>query len=121
MTLTASVLNIGAFSNGIATPLTPPAFTSTVAPVTLCGITGISENQKSLPFVVKQVDGKYEILSSQANISSYSVMDMNGRMVQQETLAGENRILINPENYARGLYFVMIKTEVGEKTVKIIH
>jgi hypothetical protein len=121
MTLTASVLNIGAFSNGIATTFTPPAFSQTVAPQTLCGITGLGENQKSLSFVVKQIDGKYEILSPQANISSYFVMDMSGKMVQQETLVGENKVLINPENYARGIYVVRIKTEAGEKTVKIIH
>jgi hypothetical protein len=120
ITLTASVLNIGAFSNGTATTLTPVAITRTVISQVLCGITDIAENKKS-SFIIKQTDGKYEIISPEANISSYSVIDMNGRVVQNETLAGESSIKINPENYARGLYFVRIKTEAGEKTIKIIH
>jgi len=60
-------------------------------------------------------------IESKNKIKAITIYDANGRLLQSVTLIGNNtNSKMDLSNLSKGLYFINIKTEVGEQTTKII-
>jgi photosystem II stability/assembly factor-like uncharacterized protein len=55
-----------------------------------------------------------------ANDALISIVDLNGRTVMKEMFADKNRVEIDVSNFARGVYLILIKTNQGIESKKLV-
>lgn len=59
-------------------------------------------------------------ITSDYNINSYVIQDINGRVVEENELENTNYVIVNTSKLNNGIYFANIKTPFGTETRKFV-
>ncbi|MEX2485893.1 MAG: T9SS type A sorting domain-containing protein [Brumimicrobium sp.] len=59
-------------------------------------------------------------IESENHIDSYSIVDINGRLMEDVTSTKSFSVSVNTQNYNKGIYFIRINTNKGSNTKKFI-
>lgn len=121
LTVTYQVGQIGVFSNGSLSPITPLLYYKSITPVTTCLSTGM-ENISSLSEVeLFSTPDAYIINSPMQTISELLIYDMSGKLLEHRVNIKSAQERINLQPFNSGIYLVKVKYGNSQKVFKLIN
>ena len=104
--------NVGYYSNGVAF-----AIRLNLGDKTVPNTTGIIENNNIISIYPNPSNGEFNIAASSNELSDLAVKDITGKIVISKVFS--SNIIVNLNNYAKGVYVVEIKNKKRIFTQKI--
>ena len=51
---------------------------------------------------------------------NYSIIDINGRLIESRIIINENDLLIDVRDFEKGLYFIILESSKGINSLKFV-
>ncbi len=121
LTVNYSIGQIGIFTSGSLTPVTPGTYTNLINPVTTCLATEVTDLSNAVEDIQLLTQfNAYTFSSPLTPIENIEVYDINGKLIYDSHIIHSNSHTFDISHLNSGLYFARITYGTNQKTVKLI-
>lgn len=115
-----SVGQIGVFTSGSITSVTPQISNKPITPITTCLSTGVEEIVELAGVQLLTAPDKFILQSNLHSIHEIIIYDMNGRIIESRLKLNSNQEEINAVHLAQGMYLAKVNYGNQQKVFKLI-